>query len=86
MEMKMSHSDWKRGVLDSLKEAYTDAGSAPDGSLEPEDAWMMGLAYGIEFTAREMFFRGFITRKDGREILKHTGGTITDADEWRDSD
>lgn len=42
-----------------------------------------GYIYELEFTARNLFGAGLISREQGRDVLLSTGGDTNDASMWR---
>jgi len=76
-----------RGAQKDIKEAILVAvdsvRSGPDLGLRVDEAWHLAASYAGEFVARELFKRGLIDRKTGREVIKEIGGAESDADRWK---
>lgn len=70
------------GIIGSVIDAYKDVEIAPDESLSPKDAWLMGAGYVAEFTCRELWRKGIITRDEAIPVFKATGGDVKDPKNW----
>jgi hypothetical protein len=70
------------GVVGAIIDAYKDVELAPDETLSPKEAWLVGAGYTAEFTCRELWKRGIISREDAVAVFKATGGDLNDPMNW----
>ena len=74
-------------IIQAIVEAGLDVKEHPATSehcptLSERELLDQASSYVAEFTARNLFLAGIITREQGRKVLEAMDGDVTDADSW----